>query len=172
MNDLRLKERDGLLTKTWVLLSRLQEHVPEGFQLMAGVFGVFFQEFNKELVLGLLEQPNDALIPRVIHIDVELAENHAFLFILGVLFAVLLWGRLPEDILLSHGRHVRAIPLPLGLDIDHATGVSLPGLGLFQPSPLLILGLLFFSHGEPIFGDLPGIAALFKGNLAEREVLD
>jgi len=146
--------------------------VPEGFQLMAGVFGVFFQEFNEELVLGLLEQPNDALVARVVHIDVELTKYHALLFILGVLFAVLLWGRLPEYVLLSHGRHVRAIPLPLSLDIDHAAGVRLPGLDLLQATSLLILCLLFFGHDGPIFGDLSGIAALFKGNLAEREILD
>ena len=36
--------------------------MPEGIQPVAGVFGVLFQSFNKEFVIGLLEQPNDALV--------------------------------------------------------------------------------------------------------------
>ena len=137
------------------------------------------EQVDQELIFGLPEHLDNLLIARVIHIDVELSQEHHILFFLRVLPSVLVKHGLLEKVLGADGRHFRTTTLPLSFDEDLTLDVCLLAqLFLLEFLFLISFELLLLLLAERAIGLVALFEVLFahftplKFNSAEGKLLD
>ena len=77
VNQLRLQHRNEHLAKGGRILgSRIEQLMPKWLLLTQQIFGIVPEQVDQELVFGLTEHFNYHLVTRIVHVDVELLEEH------------------------------------------------------------------------------------------------
>ena len=141
VNDLALEHRDEDLAKPRGVFGPCRqqlvaERIARGHQILR----VCREQLEQEVILGLSQKLDDALIPRVIHIDVKLLANHHQLLLWRVLVAILVQSRLLEKVLGPDGWHLWSTALPLRLDEDLTVHIDFL---LLRVKVILLLLVLF-----------------------------
>ena len=115
----------------------MAERVACGQQILR----VSCEQLEQEVILRLSQNFDDTLIPWVVHIDVELLQDHHQLLLLGVLVAILVQSWLFEKVLRPDGWHLGSTALPLGLDEDLTVHINFFLLRI----KFILLLLIFFN---------------------------